>query len=62
MTNRTWIGGGNNKASNPRDWSPNGAPQAGDTLTISSGTMTVSGNDLKGDSLNVSCRRRRRSC
>ena len=54
MTNRTWLGGGNNQASNPRDWSPNGAPHAGDTLTISSGTMNVSGNDLKGASLNVS--------
>ena len=31
-----------------------GAPQPGDTLTIASGTMDISGNALKGDLLNVS--------
>lgn len=42
MTNRTWIGGGNNQASNPKDWSPTGAPQPGDGLLLmNSGTMNV---------------------
>jgi hypothetical protein len=53
MTNRTWIGGGNDKASNPNDWSPTGAPQPGDTLTISSGTMYVSDDNLAGDTLDL---------
>jgi hypothetical protein len=54
---RTWIGGGNNKASNPNDWSPTGVPQPGDTLQEMSGqtplTMNVSGNDLAGDTLDI---------
>jgi hypothetical protein len=54
---RTWIGGGNNKASNPNDWSPTGVPQPGDTLQQMSGqtplTMNVSGNDLAGDTLDL---------
>ena len=54
MASTTWIGGGNNEASNPNDWSPTGTPQPGDTLTMSSGTMHVSGNDLAGDTLSVS--------
>jgi hypothetical protein len=53
MTNRTWLGGGNNKASNPQDWSPAGAPPAGDALTLQSGTMDISGNELRGDALLV---------
>jgi hypothetical protein len=56
MTNRTWIGGGNNQASNPKDWSPTGAPQPGDTLTMSQGTIKISGNAMAGDVLNVSPR------
>jgi hypothetical protein len=55
---RTWIGGGNNKASNPNDWSPTGVPQPGDILQEMSGqtplTMNVSGNDLAGDTLDLS--------
>lgn len=47
----TWIGGGDNLASNPADWSPAVAPEAGYTLSMGSGTMTVSGNDLAGDTL-----------
>ncbi len=47
----TWIGGGNNLASNPADWSPSVAPKAGYTLSMGSGTMIVSGNDLAGDTL-----------
>ena len=53
---RTWIGGGNNNASNPKDWSPAGVPQPGDTLQQMGGqtplTMNVRGNDLAGDTLN----------
>ena len=59
MTDRTWIGGGNNQASNPADWSPTGVPQPGDTLFIlgsynanpPNGTINISGNDLAGDTL-----------
>jgi len=46
MTSRVWLGGGNNRASNPNDWSPNGKPQPGDTLTMNNGTMDISGLDL----------------
>lgn len=53
MTTRTWIGGGNNQATNPSDWSPSGAPQPGDTLSIASGTMNIFGNALAGDNLTV---------
>jgi hypothetical protein len=49
MTTRTWIGGGNNQASNAKDWSPNGAPQSSETLLVSNGTINVNGNDLAGD-------------
>jgi hypothetical protein len=51
---RTWIGGASNNAANPNDWSPSGAPQPGDSLTIGSGTIDISGNDLAGDTLAVS--------
>jgi hypothetical protein len=50
----TWVGGGNNLASNPADWSPGVAPAAGDALTMGSGTMALSGNALAGDTLSVS--------
>jgi hypothetical protein len=52
-TTRTWLGGGNNAASNPNDWSPAGLPQPGDTLIITQGTIVVSGNDLAGNVLSV---------
>jgi len=53
MTNRTWVGGDNNQASNPSDWSPKGAPQPGDILTMSAGTMNINDNDLHGDQLTI---------
>jgi hypothetical protein len=53
MTTRTWIGGGNNEASNPRDWSPAGAPQPGDSLSLDTGTLGISGNALAGDTLTI---------
>src|SRR3954470_18736295 len=51
---RTWTGGGSNNASNPKDWSPTGAPRPGDTLidTIAA-PMHVSGNDLAGNTVTV---------
>lgn len=54
MAHLNWIGGGNNKASNPKDWSPTGAPQPGDSLTIAAGTMNIAGSDLAGDYLSLS--------
>jgi len=60
MAGLTWIGGGDNRASNPDDWSPSQVPQPGDSLTVLATadnlgpfTMNVSGNDLAGDSLLV---------
>jgi hypothetical protein len=49
----TWIGGGNNLASNPADWSPGVAPAPGDTLTMDTGTMNLTGNALAGDPLGI---------
>jgi hypothetical protein len=50
----TWIGGGNNQASNPNRWSPTGLPQAGNTLDMTGGTMNVKGYTLpSGDVLDV---------
>lgn len=55
MVTRIWTGGGNNEASNPNDWSPNGTPQPGDFLLMSyplpATTMNVMGNALNGDVL-----------
>ena len=51
MASLTWIGGGNNDASNPADWSPAGLPKPGDVLTMNGGTMHVKGNALHGDLL-----------
>jgi hypothetical protein len=50
---RTWIGTINNDAGNPGNWSPNGAPQASDTLTdnVPGSTIDISGNVLRGDTL-----------
>jgi hypothetical protein len=53
MTDRTWLGGGNNHARNPYDWSPAGAPQPGDTLSMLNGTMNVRDDDLAGNAVHV---------
>jgi hypothetical protein len=45
---RQWVGGGNNSAGNPNDWNDHGVPQVGDSLTMSSGTMNVTGHQLMG--------------
>ena len=49
----TWVGGGNNLASNPADWSPALKPQPGDSLVMGSGTMNLSGKALAGDTLSI---------
>jgi hypothetical protein len=54
MVARTWLGGGDNLASDPNDWSPMsvpGIPQPGDTLSMDGGTMNVVGDVLIGDTL-----------
>jgi hypothetical protein len=54
MTNRTWVGGGNNLARNPDDWSPTGAPQPGDILSMpNGGIMNVRDDDLAGNAVHV---------
>jgi hypothetical protein len=53
MVARTWIGGGNNEADNPKDWSPTGVPHSGDTLSMASGTMNIMGHDLASDGLAI---------
>jgi len=67
MATLAWIGGGNNNASNPADWSPTGVPQSFDTLeivgpfpatippvlTLPTYTMNVSKTDLAGDTLMI---------
>jgi len=56
-TRLTWVGGGSNKASNPKDWvDPNGlpaVPRPGDILSVAPGvfTINISGNDLVGTTL-----------
>ena len=49
-----WVGGGNDRANNPSDWNPAGAPAPGDSLTLAiSATMNIHGNDLAGNVLTV---------
>ena len=52
-TARTWIGGGNNRADNPKDWSPNGVPQPGDSLAMAQGTINFMGGDYSGSLLSL---------
>ena len=55
MANLVWIGGGNNRADNPKDWSPAGvpqqAPQPGNNLMVSQGTINISGEDFSNSAL-----------
>jgi hypothetical protein len=54
MTTRNWLGGGNNSASDPQNWSPSGAPEAGDTLNLNaSANMNIAGDALRGDTLTL---------
>ena len=49
----TWVGGGDNLATDPADWSTNTAPAAGVQLFMGSGTMNVVGKALAGNTLNI---------
>jgi hypothetical protein len=53
MSLRVWQGNINHQASNPANWSPNGAPQSGDALLMTSGVMHIGGKDLADDTLTV---------
>lgn len=54
MTTLTWVGGGNNRANNPQDWSPAQSPSLGDTLIMpDGGTMNIVDNGLAGNQLQV---------
>jgi len=48
MAARTWLGGRGNNAATAADWSPNGAPQPGDTLTMTHGTINIGANNPLG--------------
>jgi hypothetical protein len=48
---RVFLGGGNNEASNPADWSPNSLPQAGDFLSDGAPVMNITGNAVAGDAI-----------
>jgi hypothetical protein len=50
---RTWVGGGNNSAGNPNDWNDHGVPQIGDAITMTHGTMNITGGQLRGDFISV---------
>jgi hypothetical protein len=51
MATLSWLGGGNNKASNPRDWNTDTVPHPGDALLVT--TFNVRGNDLAGDPIMI---------
>jgi hypothetical protein len=51
---RTWVGSGKNIiASDPGNWSPNGAPKPNEQLVMPKGRMSIVGNDLAGDMLQI---------
>lgn len=52
MATLTWIGGGDNSASDPSHWSPPQLPSPGDSLVMpTANTMNIQGNVLAGDTL-----------
>jgi hypothetical protein len=55
MTDRAWTGAVNDDARNPGNWSPNGAPEPGDTLKdpLNNSTMAITRNALQGDTLSI---------
>lgn len=53
MTLRIWQGDTNHQASEPTNWSPDGAPQSGDALLMTTGVMHIGSQDLAGDTLTV---------
>jgi hypothetical protein len=48
MTNRTWITGGVDNFNDPAAWTPDGAPQSGDVLTIAEGNPVATDLALQG--------------
>jgi hypothetical protein len=51
---RTWVGGGDNDASNPDNWSPVGTPEEGDDLLMpNGGTMNIQDNGLASNPLHI---------
>jgi probable HAF family extracellular repeat protein len=54
MATLTWVGGGNNRASNPNDWSPAQVPMPGDVLMMPmGGTMYIADRELAGNTLEI---------
>jgi len=52
MTIKNWRGGyGGNAPGNPVNWTPYGAPAAGDTLLMTGGIMNIGGGGLAGDTV-----------
>jgi hypothetical protein len=53
MTSKTWIGGhAGNAAGAAANWSPSGAPQPGDNLTVVTGELAIGGR-LAGNTLHL---------
>lgn len=52
-TTLTWLGGGDDAATDMGDWSPTGVPEPGENLLINTGTINVVGDALAGDQLNA---------
>jgi hypothetical protein len=54
MTDRTWVGtGDDNSVYDAANWSPDGAPASGDLLFLLNGTADISGGDLSGDTIDM---------
>lgn len=53
MTNRTWAAGDAGDWFDPDKWTPAGAPQAGDTLTITSGNPVIANATIENETINL---------
>ena len=54
MATLAWVGGGNNRASNPNDWSPAQVPGPSDVLMMPMGSaMNIAEMDLAGNILEI---------
>ncbi len=54
MATLTWVGGGDDRASNPNDWSPAQVPVSGDVLMMPlGGTINIADTDLAGSTLQI---------
>lgn len=51
MATKTWTGAQSADSSDPANWTPSGVPQAGDSPVINSGTISLIGDNLNGDTL-----------